>query len=52
MDPEHPQIILPWKYLDEVKSAPQNRLSFPFFSKQVKTGPELQSVDVIQTNIP
>jgi hypothetical protein len=36
VDPEHPQLILPWKYLDEVKSAPQNRLSFPFFSRQVR----------------
>ncbi|KAL7928322.1 cytochrome P450 [Trichoderma chlorosporum] len=33
-NPDHPQVILPWKYLSEVKSAPENRLSFPLFSNQ------------------
>ena len=27
-----PQVFLPLKYLDEVKSAPQAKLSFPYFS--------------------
>ena len=35
VNPNEPQLILPFKYLDEVKNAPQNRLSFPLFSKQV-----------------
>ncbi|KAK0748893.1 cytochrome P450 [Schizothecium vesticola] len=28
-----PQVYLPLKYLDEVKSAPQGKLSFPYFSR-------------------
>lgn len=35
VDPDHPQIILPFTYLDEVKNVPESRLSFPLFSKQV-----------------
>ena len=34
MDPDHPQVILPSKYLSDVKGAPQDRLSFPLFSQQ------------------
>lgn len=34
VDPDHPQVILPFKYLDEIKRAPQNRLSFGLFSRQ------------------
>ena len=34
-DPNKPQLILPFKYLDEVKTAPQSRLSFPLFSRHV-----------------
>ncbi|KAI0402028.1 cytochrome P450 [Xylaria palmicola] len=34
IDPVIPLVILPWKYLDEVKSAPTNKLSFPLFSNQ------------------
>ncbi|KAL7941104.1 cytochrome P450 [Trichoderma barbatum] len=33
-NPDHPQVILPWKYLSEVRSAPENRLSFPLYSNQ------------------
>lgn len=35
IDDTRPQVILPMKYLDEVRTAPQNRLSFPYFSEQV-----------------
>lgn len=34
-DESRPQIILPLKYVDEVKNASVNRLSFPLFSEQV-----------------
>ncbi|KAI0906252.1 cytochrome P450 [Ustulina deusta] len=34
IDPNIPLVIMPWNYLDEVKSAPANRLSFPLFSNQ------------------
>ncbi|KAJ3530947.1 hypothetical protein NM208_g7714 [Fusarium decemcellulare] len=33
-DPKRPQVILPMKYLAEVRNAPQNQLSFPLFSAQ------------------
>ena len=36
VDPNKPQVIMPFKYLDEVKTAPQNRLSFPLFSRLVR----------------
>lgn len=35
INPQKPQVIMPFKYLDEVKSAPQSRLSFPLFSRLV-----------------
>lgn len=35
VNPWKPQLIMPFKYLDEVKSAPQSRLSFPLFSRLV-----------------
>ncbi|KAI1184786.1 cytochrome P450 [Nemania serpens] len=34
VDPNLPLVIMPWTHLDEVKSAPVNRLSFPLFSNQ------------------
>ena len=33
-DPDHPQVILPFKYLDEVRTAPESVLSFQHFSRQ------------------
>lgn len=33
-DPDHQQIILPFKYLDEVKSAPESAMSFTLLSRQ------------------
>ncbi|RYP42174.1 hypothetical protein DL768_010382 [Monosporascus sp. mg162] len=34
-DPKQPQVILPFKYLEEVKNAPENKLSFRAFSKRM-----------------
>nr|QJY30857.1 cytochrome P450 [Discosia rubi] len=34
VDPNHHQLILPFKYLDEVKSSAQNEMSFQLFSRQ------------------
>ncbi|KAM7212881.1 Ent-kaurene oxidase [Rhypophila decipiens] len=33
-DPKHPIIILPMRYLEEVKNAPQSQLSFPLFMEK------------------
>ncbi|TID02532.1 Cytochrome P450 monooxygenase paxP [Colletotrichum higginsianum] len=34
VDPDHPQVILPFKYLNEVKMAPESVMSFQRFSRQ------------------
>ena len=53
-----PQVYLPLKYLDEVKSAPQGKLSFPYFSRllfsQDDTGMAIQTDEaahVIRTDL-
>ncbi|KAH6650455.1 cytochrome P450 [Chaetomium tenue] len=33
-DPDHPQVVLPAKYLSELKSAPESRFSFRLYSEQ------------------
>lgn len=37
-DPDHPQVVLPAKYLSELKSAPESRFSFRLYSEQVGPG--------------
>ena len=39
VDELRPQVFLPLKYLDEVKSAPESKLSFPYFSEMVRYRP-------------
>ena len=34
VDPDHPQVILPFRYLEEVRSAPESEMSFQRFSRQ------------------
>lgn len=53
-----PQVYLPLKYLDEVKTAPQGKLSFPYFSRllfsQDETGMAKQTDEaahVIRTDL-
>lgn len=53
-----PQVYLPLKYLDEVKGAPQGKLSFPYFSRllflQDETGMAKQTDEaahVIRTDL-
>lgn len=32
---DQPQVVLPLKYLKEVRNAPESKLSFPYYSEQV-----------------
>lgn len=34
VDPDHPQLLLPFGYLDHVKTAPVDQMSFQLFSRQ------------------
>ncbi|PGH16795.1 hypothetical protein AJ80_05110 [Polytolypa hystricis UAMH7299] len=35
VDENHPQVVLPIKYLKEVRNAPESKLSFPYYSEQI-----------------
>ncbi|PGH19025.1 hypothetical protein AJ79_00059 [Helicocarpus griseus UAMH5409] len=35
VDDHHPQVILPIRYLKEVRNAPESKLSFPYYSEQI-----------------
>ncbi|KAK4215162.1 Ent-kaurene oxidase [Rhypophila decipiens] len=43
-DPKRPIIILPMRYLEEVKNAPQSQLSFPLFMEKVSLQVLLKSL--------